>query len=47
MANGARGPGQQLDPTTATDFWLMMRLYGPDKALFDKTWVVPDVEKVT
>jgi hypothetical protein len=33
-------------PTTEKDFWLMMRFYGPDKALFDKTWVMPDVEKV-
>jgi hypothetical protein len=27
-------------------FDLMFRFYGPDKALFDKTWKLPDVEKV-
>ena len=25
---------------------LMFRLYAPTKALFEKTWVLPDVEKV-
>jgi hypothetical protein len=34
-------------PTAGKDFWLMVRFYGPDKALFDKTWVMPDVEKVS
>jgi len=24
----------------------MVRLYGPEKALFDKTWRLPDIEKV-
>jgi len=28
------------------DFELMFRLYAPTKALFDKTWVLPDVEQV-
>ena len=32
------------DPTRK--FELMFRLYAPTKALFDKTWVLPDVEKV-
>lgn len=27
-------------------FELMFRLYAPTKALFDKTWVLPDVEQV-
>ena len=27
-------------------FELMFRLYAPTKALFDKTWMLPDVEKV-
>ena len=27
--------------------WIsLFRLYGPEKALFDKTWVLPDIEKV-
>jgi hypothetical protein len=33
-------------PTSGKDFWLVARFYGPQKALFDKTWVMPDVEKV-
>jgi hypothetical protein len=27
-------------------FELLFRLYGPDKPLFDKTWKLPDVEKI-
>jgi hypothetical protein len=27
-------------------FELMFRLYAPTRALFDKTWTLPDVEKV-
>jgi hypothetical protein len=34
----------RLDP--AHKFELMFRLYAPMKALFDKTWVLPDAEKV-
>ena len=33
-----------IDPTR--EFELMFRLYAPTKALFDKTWKLPDVEKV-
>ncbi|TPM94835.1 DUF1254 domain-containing protein [Mesorhizobium sp. B2-1-3A] len=28
-------------------FEVMFRLYGPEKPLFDKSWVLPDIEKVT
>jgi hypothetical protein len=31
---------------TGEDFFLIFRLYGPEKALFEKTWILPDVEKV-
>ena len=31
---------------TGEDFFLLFRLYGPDKPLFDKTWTLNDVEKV-
>ena len=34
-------------PTAGKDFWLIARFYGPDKVLFQKTWVMPDVEKVS
>jgi hypothetical protein len=31
----------------ARQFEVMFRLYAPTKALFDKTWVLPDIEKVS
>jgi len=31
---------------TGKDFFLLFRLYGPDKPLFDKSWVLNDLEKV-
>jgi hypothetical protein len=31
----------------ARKFELMFRLYAPTKPLFDKTWVLPDVERIT
>ena len=31
---------------TGKNFFLIFRLYGPEKALFDKSWKMPDVEKV-
>ena len=35
-------------PTNASgSFEVLFRLYGPEKAFFDKTWVLPDIEKVS
>ncbi len=31
---------------TGEDFFLLFRLYGPEKPLFDKTWKLDDVERV-
>jgi len=31
---------------TGEDFFLIFRLYGPDKPIFDKTWTLGDVERV-
>jgi hypothetical protein len=31
---------------TGEDFFLLFRLYGPEKPIFDKTWKLDDVEKV-
>ena len=31
---------------TREDFWITLRLYGPQEALFDKSWSLPDVEKI-
>jgi hypothetical protein len=34
-------------PTKAcTSFEVIFRFYGPDKPLFDKTWKLPDIEKL-
>jgi hypothetical protein len=47
---GARAPagqGPNWVPTKAGGrFEILFRLYGPEKALFDKTWTLPDLEKV-
>jgi hypothetical protein len=47
---GPRGPAGRESNWVPTDpkrpFELLFRLYGPEKALFDKTWVLPDVETV-
>ena len=31
----------------AREFEVMFRLYGPTEALFEKTWTLPDIEKLT
>jgi hypothetical protein len=33
-------------PTAGRNFFLIFRLYGPEKAFFEKTWKLPEVEKV-
>ncbi len=33
-------------PTAGEDFFLLFRLYGPEEAYFDKSFVLPDVERV-
>ena len=33
-------------PTAGRSFFLIYRLYGPEKAFFEKTWRLPEVEKV-
>jgi len=47
---GPKAPAGEDSKWIPTDparkFELMFRLYAPTKALFDKTWVLPDVEKV-
>jgi hypothetical protein len=32
---------------TGEDFFVIFRLYGPEKAYFDKTWKLPDIESVS
>ncbi|OAF19935.1 hypothetical protein AXW67_35050 [Bradyrhizobium neotropicale] len=46
---GARTPaGMESNwvPTNGHDFEILFRLYGPEKAFFDKTWILPDVEEM-
>lgn len=31
---------------TREEFWVCLRLYGPEKELFDKSWSLPDIEKI-
>jgi hypothetical protein len=33
-------------PTSGRDFFLFFRFYGPEKAVFDKSFELPDVEKI-
>ena len=33
-------------PTAGEDFFLLFRLYGPEEACFDKSFILPDVEKI-
>jgi hypothetical protein len=33
-------------PTAGQNFEVLFRLYGPEQPLFDKTWKLPDIEKV-
>jgi hypothetical protein len=41
-------PGKEANwlPTAGEDFFLILRLYGPGKAFFDKTWKMNDIERV-
>jgi len=42
-----RRPRVELDSHRARNGWFpWIRLYSPEKSLFDKTWKLPDIEKV-
>ena len=47
---GPKAPAGKESNWVPTDpkrqFELLFRLYAPTKALFDKTWVLPDVERI-
>lgn len=46
VAKAAAGKESNWVPTDpARKFELMFRLYAPTKALFDKTWKLPDIEE--
>jgi hypothetical protein len=43
-------PGKEANwvPTSASGkFEVLFRFYGPEKALFDKTWKLPDIEDIS
>jgi len=48
---GPKAPGGKESnwvPTSPTgEFEVLFRFYGPDKSLFEKTWKLPDIEKVS
>jgi hypothetical protein len=33
-------------PSSGQDFFLIFRFYGPQKSVYDKSWVAPDVERL-
>jgi hypothetical protein len=42
------GKGSNWVPTSADGgFEVLFRFYGPEKLLFDKTWKLPDIERIT
>ena len=47
---GAKSPGKDKEsnwlPAPEGPFWLVLRTYGPGKAILDKTWKVPPVKQV-
>ena len=47
---GAKSPGKDKEsnwlPAPKEPFWLVLRTYGPGKAILDKTWKVPPVKQV-
>jgi hypothetical protein len=43
--NAPKGKESNWIPTREK-FWVCLRLYGPEKRLFDKSWKLPDIEKI-
>jgi hypothetical protein len=33
-------------PSAGEDFFVIFRLYGPAKSVYDKTWRLPDIERL-
>jgi hypothetical protein len=46
----SNSPGKEKEsnwlPAPEGSFWLVLRSYGPGKAILDKTWKLPAVEKI-
>ena len=43
--NAPSGKDNNWVPTNGRNFEVLFRFYGPQKALFDKTWKLPDIQK--
>jgi hypothetical protein len=46
---GAQAPKGFEDnwlPAAGEDFFLIFRLYGPEKSVYEKTWKLPDIERI-
>jgi hypothetical protein len=47
-AQAPAGKEKNWTPTKAGgEFEVLFRFYGPEKALFEKTWALPDFEKLS
>jgi hypothetical protein len=42
----AKGYEANWLPSGGEDFFLIFRLYGPAQSVYDKTWKLPDVERI-
>jgi hypothetical protein len=48
LGNAApKGEEKNWLPSAGEDFFVIMRYYGPAKSLYEKTWSMPDIERVT
>jgi hypothetical protein len=45
-SNAPAGKEANWVPTKRHHYEILFRFYGPEKALFEKTWTLPDVEEV-
>lgn len=41
-----KGHEQNWLPSSGEDFFVIMRYYGPGKAVYDRTWSMPDIERL-
>jgi hypothetical protein len=45
LGRGGARQGKAGAPTADRSLFLILRLYGPEKAAFERTWRLPEVEK--
>jgi hypothetical protein len=44
--SGKTGYEQNWLPSPGEDFFVIFRLYGPAKSVYEKTWRMPDIERI-